>query len=105
MLAVCKDDTLFDIGCGDGRVLVTAAATTGCRCVGIDMNPTRYVYCVGRVLLVMVARTGVVYNECGACGVRVCVLGMGGRQLRVLCDPFTAACGAVHAEWRRPRPL
>ena len=41
MLEVGSRDTLFDIGCGDGRVLVTAAATTGCKCVGIDMNPTR----------------------------------------------------------------
>ena len=43
MLQVTSKDTLFDIGCGDGRVLVSAATTFGCHCVGIDLNPERCV--------------------------------------------------------------
>lgn len=34
-----KDDVLFDLGCGDGRILVTAAKKYGTRCVGIDIDP------------------------------------------------------------------
>lgn len=41
MIQASKDDTLFDIGCGDGRVIVEAASSIGCKCVGIDINPER----------------------------------------------------------------
>ena len=37
---VTKDDILYDLGCGDGR-LVIAAAKRGARGVGIDINPDR----------------------------------------------------------------
>jgi cyclopropane fatty-acyl-phospholipid synthase-like methyltransferase len=30
------DETLFDLGCGDGRIIVTAAQTAGAKCVGIE---------------------------------------------------------------------
>jgi hypothetical protein len=32
-------DVLFDLGCGDGRVVVAAATRYGCRSVGIEPNP------------------------------------------------------------------
>eukprot|EP00638_Chattonella_subsalsa_P008739 CAMPEP_0117743780 /NCGR_PEP_ID=MMETSP0947-20121206/6352_1 /TAXON_ID=44440 /ORGANISM="Chattonella subsalsa, Strain CCMP2191" /LENGTH=151 /DNA_ID=CAMNT_0005560573 /DNA_START=6 /DNA_END=461 /DNA_ORIENTATION=+ len=32
-----ESDTVVDIGCGDGRVLVAAAKLTGCRGVGVDI--------------------------------------------------------------------
>ena len=38
---VSKDDLVYDLGCGDGRVLVTAATTYGCRCRGYDIDPNR----------------------------------------------------------------
>ena len=38
---VKKDDVLYDPGCGDGRICVTAAKKYGCRGVGIDINPVR----------------------------------------------------------------
>ncbi len=38
--AVGKDDVVFDLGCGDGR-LVVSAARLGARGVGIDINPER----------------------------------------------------------------
>jgi precorrin-6B methylase 2 len=44
MLALAKvnrTDTLYDLGCGDGRIVVTAASQFGARGVGIDLNPER----------------------------------------------------------------
>ncbi|WP_314438831.1 SAM-dependent methyltransferase [Massilia timonae] len=38
---VGKNDTLFDLGCGDGRIVVTAAKQRGARGTGIDIDPTR----------------------------------------------------------------
>lgn len=34
-------DLLYDLGCGDGRIVVTAAKTRGARGVGIDIDPER----------------------------------------------------------------
>jgi ABC-type nitrate/sulfonate/bicarbonate transport system ATPase subunit len=36
-----KDDVVYDLGCGDGRIVVTAARQFGARGVGIDINPER----------------------------------------------------------------
>jgi SAM-dependent methyltransferase len=38
---VNKDDVVYDLGCGDGRIVITAAKMYGCRGVGIDINPER----------------------------------------------------------------
>ncbi|WP_313706330.1 class I SAM-dependent methyltransferase [Massilia sp.] len=38
---VGKDDVLFDLGCGDGRIVVTAASQFGARGTGIDIDPER----------------------------------------------------------------
>ena len=38
---VNKDDVLYDLGCGDGRIVVKAARELGCRGVGIDIDPIR----------------------------------------------------------------
>lgn len=35
---VGSDDLLVDLGCGDGRVLVEAARTIGCRCRGVETD-------------------------------------------------------------------
>lgn len=34
-------DMVYDLGCGDGRVVITAAKAHGARGVGIDLNPQR----------------------------------------------------------------
>jgi SAM-dependent methyltransferase len=34
-------DVLYDLGCGDGRIVITAAKQFGVRGVGIDINPVR----------------------------------------------------------------
>jgi ribosomal protein L11 methylase PrmA len=38
---VDKDDILYDLGCGDGRIIITAARRFGTRGVGIDIDPQR----------------------------------------------------------------
>ena len=34
-------DLVYDLGCGDGRIVIAAAATYGARGVGIDIDPAR----------------------------------------------------------------
>jgi ubiquinone/menaquinone biosynthesis C-methylase UbiE len=41
MANVGKNDYLYDLGCGDGRIVITAVKDTGCRGVGIDIDPLR----------------------------------------------------------------
>jgi cyclopropane fatty-acyl-phospholipid synthase-like methyltransferase len=41
MAKVKKEDIVYDLGCGDGRVVVTAAKKFGARGVGVDLNPER----------------------------------------------------------------
>lgn len=38
---VTKDDIVYDLGCGDGRFVITAAKKYGARGVGIDIDPER----------------------------------------------------------------
>jgi SAM-dependent methyltransferase len=48
MLKLAKvgpDDLVYDLGCGDGRTIVTAARHYGARAVGIEIDPLRYLWC------------------------------------------------------------
>ena len=38
---VKKSDIVYDLGCGDGRIVITAAKKYGAHGVGIDINPQR----------------------------------------------------------------
>ena len=38
---VTKDDYLIDLGCGDGRIPITAARRFGTRSLGVDIDPAR----------------------------------------------------------------
>jgi SAM-dependent methyltransferase len=38
---VSKDSVVYDLGCGDGRIVITAATHYGARGVGIDIDPER----------------------------------------------------------------
>jgi len=38
---VTEDDIVYDLGCGDGRIVVTAAKKFGARGVGVDIDPKR----------------------------------------------------------------
>ncbi|HEY2412570.1 MAG TPA: TIGR03000 domain-containing protein [Pirellulaceae bacterium] len=41
LATVTKSDVLWDLGCGDGRIPVTAAKDYGCRACGFDIDPDR----------------------------------------------------------------
>ncbi len=41
MADVKKDDLLYDLGCGDGIIVVTASKEVGCKTVGYDIDPQR----------------------------------------------------------------
>ena len=38
---VKKSDVVYDLGCGDGRIVIAAARDFGARAVGIDIDPKR----------------------------------------------------------------
>ena len=39
LLRLRPDDCLLDVGCGDGELLLRAAALTGCSALGLDIQP------------------------------------------------------------------
>ena len=41
LAGVAKSDIVYDLGCGDGRIVIAAAKTYGARGVGIDIDPVR----------------------------------------------------------------
>jgi SAM-dependent methyltransferase len=41
LAGVKKDDVVYDLGSGDGRIVITAARRHGARGVGIDIDPAR----------------------------------------------------------------
>ncbi len=41
LAGVTKDDVVYDLGCGDGRIVIAAAKEHGARGVGIDIDPER----------------------------------------------------------------
>ena len=41
LAGVTNQDVVYDLGCGDGRIVITAAETFGARGVGVDFDPQR----------------------------------------------------------------
>jgi SAM-dependent methyltransferase len=41
LAGVTKSDVVYDLGCGDGRLVITAAKKYGARGVGVDIDPER----------------------------------------------------------------
>ncbi|WP_262248990.1 SAM-dependent methyltransferase [Parapedobacter soli] len=41
LAGVKPGDVVYDLGCGDGRIVITAAAKFGATGVGVDLNPER----------------------------------------------------------------
>lgn len=67
MAEVGPDDLLYDLGCGDGRMIVTAARHYGARAVGIEIDPLRYLWCQTLVtILGLRDRIRVVYGDFNA---------------------------------------
>jgi precorrin-6B methylase 2 len=46
MAKVTKNDLVFDLGCGDGRIVCTAAKKHGAKGVGVDIDPARIKDCL-----------------------------------------------------------
>lgn len=46
MAKVNKNDVVFDLGCGDGRIVAMACKQFGSRGVGVDLNPQRISECM-----------------------------------------------------------
>lgn len=42
---VQPEDLVYDLGCGDGRIIITAARKYGARAVGIELDPLRWLWC------------------------------------------------------------
>jgi trans-aconitate methyltransferase len=52
---VSNKDVVYDLGCGDGRIVVTAARKHGARAVGVDIDPVRVKEARARVKAAKVA--------------------------------------------------
>jgi tRNA A58 N-methylase Trm61 len=39
LAGVTRGDVVYDLGCGDGRIVIAAAKTRGCRAVGVELRP------------------------------------------------------------------
>jgi ribosomal protein L11 methylase PrmA len=46
---VKPDELVYDLGCGDGRILITAAKKYQARAVGIELDPLRWLWCQGLI--------------------------------------------------------
>jgi predicted RNA methylase len=45
MAEVVPEDVVYDLGCGDGRIVLAAARRYHARAVGIEIDPLRYIWC------------------------------------------------------------
>ena len=64
MAEVGPDDLVYDLGCGDGRIIITAARRYGARAVGIELDPLRFLWC--QVLITVLrlrGRVRIVYGD------------------------------------------
>jgi cyclopropane fatty-acyl-phospholipid synthase-like methyltransferase len=41
MAKVTSKDFVYDLGCGDGRIVIMAAQERGARGIGVDLDPAR----------------------------------------------------------------
>jgi len=64
MAQVGPDDLVYDLGCGDGRLIFAAAQQYGARAVGVEIDPLRYVWCQVRIVSMgLQDRVRVVYGD------------------------------------------
>ena len=43
LAALKKEDVLYDLGCGDGRIVIAAAKRCACKAIGYDIDPDRVI--------------------------------------------------------------
>jgi len=71
---------VYDLGCGDGRIIVTAARRYGARAVGIELDPLRFLWCQMLItVLGLRGRIRIIYGDffkqdLGAASVVTCYL-------------------------------
>lgn len=46
MARITEKDIVYDLGCGDGRIVIAACRQTGARGVGVDIDPDRIAECL-----------------------------------------------------------
>jgi SAM-dependent methyltransferase len=46
MAGITDKDIVYDLGCGDGRIVIAACRKTGARGVGVDIDPDRIAECL-----------------------------------------------------------
>jgi precorrin-6B methylase 2 len=63
LAGVHSGDVVYDLGCGDGRMVVTAAKRFGVRGIGIDINPVRVQEALDNVKQNGVANLVTIKNE------------------------------------------
>lgn len=64
MSKLCPDEVVYDLGCGDGRILVCAAREFGARAVGVELNPWLFLLAWFRVLsLGLQSRVRVIFGN------------------------------------------
>jgi predicted RNA methylase len=64
MANVKPGEVVYDLGCGDGRVLIMAARQFGAQAVGVEIDPLRYVWTQTMVtLLGLRGQIKVVYGD------------------------------------------
>jgi len=51
LAGITKDDIIYDLGCGDGTLLITAAKIKKAKGVGVDIDPSRVAIARIRILL------------------------------------------------------
>lgn len=51
LVKVNKKDTIYDLGCGDGELILLAVKKYGASAVGIEIDPARYLYTKIRVII------------------------------------------------------
>jgi predicted RNA methylase len=61
---VGPEDLVYDLGCGDGRTVFTAARVYGARAIGIEIDPLRYIWCRLMVILLGLGdRVKIIYGD------------------------------------------
>jgi SAM-dependent methyltransferase len=67
LLALCEvgpGDVVYDLGCGDGRLIIAAARRYGARAVGIEIHPLRVLWCRALIALLGLSdRVQVVWGD------------------------------------------
>ena len=53
---VKPEDVVYDLGSGDGRVIIEAARSFGAKAVGIEIDPLRFMWTKARIYFLSVLR-------------------------------------------------